>query len=202
MYSTRANLVLGFHGCDRTVRDKVVSQKDKLKKSENTYDWLGSGFYFWEYSPARALSFATEKMERDKKRAAQGKHVENPIRIPSVLGAIICLGRCLDLLDEQPIRVVKNAHEALSAIYAEKLKINKDFLRELDCQVIEYVHNTNAETNGVPYDSVRAAFFEGKPLYPTAGFQEKNHIQICICNPNCIKGYFIPLDSDEAHRIV
>ena len=47
------------------------------------------------------------------------------------------------------------------------------------------------------YDSVRGVFWEGKPLYPNAGFAEKNHIQICICNPNCIKGYFLPRNVDE-----
>ena len=29
-----------------------------------------------------------------------------------------------------------------------------------------------------------------------AGFAEKNHIQICVCNPNCIKGYFLPREID------
>ena len=47
------------------------------------------------------------------------------------------------------------------------------------------------------YDSVRGVFWEGKPLYPNAGFAEKNHIQICVCNPNCIKGYFLPRGIDE-----
>jgi len=27
---------------------------------------------------------------------------------------------------------------------------------------------------------------------PGAGFKEKNHIQICVRNRNCIKGYFLP----------
>ena len=31
-----------------------------------------------------------------------------------------------------------------------------------------------------------------KCLYDGAGFLDKTHIQICIRNPNCIKGYFIP----------
>ena len=43
-----------------------------------------------------------------------------------------------------------------------------------------------------PYDSVRGVFWEGHEIYPNAGFSEKNHIQICVCNPNCIKGYFLP----------
>ena len=78
MYSKRTGLVLGFHGCDRSVRDKVIrTQNGRLKPSVNKYDWLGND------------------------------------------------------------------------------------------------------------------------LYPNAGFKEKNHIQIAIRNPNCIKGYFIPRELDE-----
>lgn len=33
-------------------------------------------------------------------------------------------------------------------------------------------------------------------LYPEAGFTEKNHIQICIRNPNCIKSFFLPRELD------
>jgi len=35
-------------------------------------------------------------------------------------------------------------------------------------------------------------FPEGKELYKGAGFREKNHIQLCVVNPNCIMGYFEP----------
>lgn len=40
-------------------------------------------------------------------------------------------------------------------------------------------------------------FWEGAPTYPTSGFREKNHIQISVLNPNCIKGYFIPRIQDN-----
>jgi len=66
-------------------------------------------------------------------------------------------------------------------------------IRKLDCAVIETIHAFNDEQKKKPYDSVRGVFWEGKDLYPNAGFKEKNHIQICIRNPNCIKGYFRPL---------
>ncbi len=47
MYSRKHGLILGFHGCDLSVRDKVVSKKGfNLTKSENEYDWLGHGIYF------------------------------------------------------------------------------------------------------------------------------------------------------------
>ena len=50
-------------------------------------------------------------------------------------------------------------------------------------------------------DSVRGVFVEGKSVYPGAGIPEKTHIQICIVNPNCIKGYFAPMIPDEDYRI-
>jgi hypothetical protein len=31
--------------------------------------------------------------------------------------------------------------------------------------------------------------------------QEKNHIQIAIRNPNCIKGYFLPKEPDNLYSI-
>ena len=48
MYSTLPTFVLGFHGCDIETRDKIISGKTTLKPSENSYDWLGNGIYFWE----------------------------------------------------------------------------------------------------------------------------------------------------------
>jgi hypothetical protein len=38
--------VLGFHGCDKTVGEKVLANRDNLKASENDFDWLGTGVYF------------------------------------------------------------------------------------------------------------------------------------------------------------
>lgn len=70
---------LGFHGCDRQTVAAVVSGQQKLKKSENDYDWLGHGLYFWEDSPARALQWAKEQARRKNSR----------IREPAVLGAVI-----------------------------------------------------------------------------------------------------------------
>lgn len=76
-------------------------------------------------------------------------------------------------------------------------KNNTDLLiRKLDCAVIESLHTFREEQGQVPYDSVRGVFFEGKEIYPNSGFREKSHIQLCIRNPNCIKGYFSPRDID------
>jgi hypothetical protein len=79
---------------------------------------------------------------------------------------------------------------------ADSIK-NDKLIRQLDCAVIEYLMDENKS-----FDSVRGIFTEGKELYPGAGFRDKDHIQICIRNPNCIKGYFLPLAENKTFRVV
>ena len=75
-------------------------------------------------------------------------------------------------------------------------------LRRLDCAVIERFHKMNKDLNRPAYDSVRGIFVEGKAIYPDSGILEKTHIQICVRNPNCIKGYFAPKEfNSEFTRI-
>jgi hypothetical protein len=50
MYRKLPNLVIGFHGCSKSVFDKVIKDGEPLKKSSNSYDWLGNGIYFWEHN--------------------------------------------------------------------------------------------------------------------------------------------------------
>ncbi|UCS95033.1 hypothetical protein KZP23_08495 [Echinicola marina] len=202
MYSTRTGLVLGFHGCDKSVVDKVLNGHQSLRVSNNKYDWLGNGVYFWENSPSRALEYATHLKNNP------GKAV-NPIKEPAVIGAVLNLGYCLDLLDYQNLKLLKLGHQILVESYnasgynIPKNKVIGDLrellLRELDCAVIETLHKVRKEKKLQQFDSVRGVFWEGEELYPNAGFREKDHIQICIRNPNCIKGYFLPKEIDKSH---
>jgi hypothetical protein len=195
MYSTRTGLILAFHGCDQSIISDVLSGNTLLRDSKNKYDWLGHGIYFWDNSPSRALEFATFLSKHPGRR-------KTPIKKPAVLGAVINLGLCLDLLDYQNLALIKEAHGLLSASYyamGKDMPVNKKsqnekdlLLRELDCGVIETLHKFRKRQKLQPFDSVRGVFWEGGELYENAGFREKDHIQICIRNPNCIKGYFVP----------
>lgn len=40
MYNQRPNLILGFHGCDETVRDQLLLNPNNYKMSKENYDWL------------------------------------------------------------------------------------------------------------------------------------------------------------------
>jgi len=102
---------------------------------------------------------------------------------------------------------IKQSYEALRDAFVKAgkdLPINKNIgsngdllLRHLDCAVIEYEHAINELAMVKSFDSVRGVFVEGNDLYPGSGIKEKNHIQICVRNPNCIKGYFLPRLKDE-----
>ncbi len=194
MYSKRHNLILGFHGCDLEIRDKIVNLEEPQKYENNDYDWLGNGYYFWENNNLRALEFAHEMKSYPK--------YKDKIKSPSVLGAIIDLGNCLDLLDSSYIKLIKETYDILKEESENKhielprnisFNNSKDFpLRKLDCLVIETLHRYYLETKNIIFETVRSGFFEGDPLYETSGFKTKNHIQICVRNPNNIKGYFIP----------
>lgn len=193
MYSDRSGLILGFHGCDLKVRDKVVAGLSQLRKSTNSYDWLGDEIYFWENSPIRALDFATALKRKSKKHSQK-------IETPAVLGAIIDLKHCLDLTEFKNLQILKTGYDTLKELLdTQGLELPKNIeagdskdllIRHLNCAVIKTIHENNAAENR--YDSVRGMFIEGDLPYPNAGFREKNHVQICIRNPNCIKGYFIP----------
>jgi hypothetical protein len=150
----------------------------------------GRRVLFWEGNYERALDFAINPPGKKK------------LKNPSVLGAIIDLHFCLDLLDTTHLKLVKDSFNTLSfsaETLGQQLPINRSvknsrdlLIRNLDCAVIENLHRKRKQNNLKPFDSVRGVFVEGEELYPGAGFHDKNHIQICIRNPNSIKGFFIP----------
>lgn len=203
MYSSANGLTIGFHGCDLEVRDKIISTKGEvLELSENDYDWLGKGIYFWEGNSQRALNFAkylSDNPPRNKQK----------IKTPAVLGAVIDLGYCFDLLDSENLNELKVAYDTVKESNDKfnikmpkntSLQENGDLLkRYLDCTVIETAVRLNKDITTIEYDSVRGVFFEGDFLYENAGFKSKNHIQIALRNPNCIKGYFAPRDIDTKY---
>lgn len=202
MYSSLSNMVIGFHGCDMEVFEKILYEHEPFKSSMNSYDWLGNGMYFWEQNLERAWEWAKSGM------TSPTVHIETP----AVIGAVIDLGFCLNLLDSNNIQVLKNQYELFKnkmSIAGEAMPVNKNkkdnedlLLRYLDCAVIEDLHQERAKNNLLPYDSVRGVFFEGREIYPTSGFMEQSHIQICIRNPNCIKGFFAPKELDSNWRIL
>lgn len=156
----------------------------RLRPSANGYDWLGSGIYFWEANPRRAVDFGREVKRRDLAK----------IKMPAVVGAVIDLGVCLDLTTSAGVEEVRRAHRQFVR-YRETAELprlvnGKEFWRRnLDCGVIDFLRDRLAKS-GLRIDTVRAPFIEGRPIYETSGFFTKTHIQICVVNPDSLKGVF------------
>jgi len=193
LYSSKPAYVLGFHGLDEEIGKRVLNGETELRHSRNSYDWLGHGVYFWENSPERAYQFAEQISQRHN----------TTVKKPFVIGAVIDLGNCLDLLDKLWLDFLHNAydlmvlglHEAGNELPTNSAFGINDFdfkKRELDCAVIRYAVELAEKKKKIKFDSVRAAFWEGEELYPKAGFRSHNHIQLSIMNPDCIKGIFLP----------
>lgn len=194
LYKRHSSFVLGFHGCTKEVGEQILSGSSSLKSGANDYDWLGPGIYFWENSPERAFQFASEAVVRDP-RTTKGS-----IKEPFVVGAIIDLGLCFNLLDSGALSEMKVAHGIFSdALVASGAKSPQNVsgpdrrARYLDCAVIKTMQKLRDDQGVPPYDTLRGAFWEGQELYPGAGFSEKGHVQIAVVNPRSILGYFRPI---------
>ena len=204
MYSNRPNnLLIGFHGCDESIKNKLISEPNDIRRSQEKFDWLGHGFYVWENNQKRAMQWAKDKQKRGS------------IDKPAVVGVIFQLEHCFDLTDASYIELLPTFYESMIqdlAIANKAIPKNKNhekdkhqdlLIRELDCAVFEYMHqrikeqiesNVNSAGNSElrPFDTIRGVFTEGGPVYTGAAIQCKTHIQVCIRNLNCIKGFFHP----------
>jgi len=185
-------IVLAYHGCDLETAQELLGGSP-FKPSNKDYDWLGEGSYFWENDALRAYQWATEPRRKFKS--------------PSVVGSVIELGKCLDLMTQSGIAAVKVAYDGFMALAqrtGSPAPKNVDpatdpsgdkILRRLDCAVMNYLFEIlrtadESDPQSQPYQTVRALFPEGDELYTDAGFWQKTHIQICVREPEQILGVF------------
>ena len=185
-------LVIGYHDCDRATAEAVLLRGADLKPSNNRFDWLGRGIYFWEHGPARALEWAKQQEERGK------------VGEPFVLGAFIHLGRCFDLTDTFATAKVAEWFEDLNVALGaagEPLPANRKagegdhdlLLRYLDCAVLNFgLDGLDAEADYPVYQTVRGVFREGAPAFEGSRIWTKTHVQVAVRDPRCILGYFSP----------
>lgn len=193
--------MLGYHGCDRATAQKAVLEGVSILHSDRDYDWLGPGAYFWESDPTRALEWA-----RWKKQIGAYKE-------PAVIGAVIDLRNCLDLVSRDDIELLRAAHKSFLQVQAKAgLPIPKNgnpkgakdkdrVLRFLDCAVLRHLHEildqlATSDPSIEKFDTVRGMFVEGGKAYAGSGIYRKSHVQLAVRNPACIKGIFFALNSN------
>jgi hypothetical protein len=194
-----------YHGCDVTTRDNLVSGRLKhLDHSNNQYDWLGPGAYFFESDVERALLFAQASQQNPDKR-----YTAKPIATPAVLGAILQVQSWLDMTTQAGIKDFSSAYQVFAAGRSAEGKpiptnsrasdTDADVIyRALDNAVFTWLHNARASQDPPlpPFQAVRAAFHQGEKVAPTSGFHANTHIQISLLDNDCVVAWFLPTGAE------
>src|SRR6187401_3362552 len=98
-YSDYHRTVVGYHGTKRSIALQIIQGNRGFEPSENDDDWLGHGIYFWEFAPQQAWWWAERRYGDEA----------------AVVGSLVRLGRCLDLLDPSNAALLRAAHADLDA---------------------------------------------------------------------------------------
>jgi hypothetical protein len=171
-----SRIVLGYHGCEPSFSEALLRGEvliEAWEPSQNPYDWLGHGIYFWEFAPRRAQTWG-------------GKG--------GVVGAVIQLGLCLDLTDVQYTELLRNHYRVVRQSRKQQqlaLPKNKGKRRDLDCLIINELV-ASAENDQVYFQTVRCPFLEGKRAFSGSGIFRESHIQLVVRDKSCILGVFRP----------
>jgi hypothetical protein len=193
------HLTLAYHGCDITVRDRLVKGAlAHLTPSANRYDWLGDGVYFFEGDAERALNFA-----QASQRQASKLYSARPIVSPAVVGAVLCTSRCWDMTTMTGRREYQVAFEELrqsQELNGRPMPINRPadgedesiLLRGLDCATFNMGHRIRARDGLPAHQLVRAAFYQGRPVVDSSEFRSGTHLQLALVDPECLIGWFLP----------
>lgn len=162
-YKRMPGLILGFHGCDRSDADNVLAQGKHLGISRNPHDWLGDGIYFWENDPWRALDWANES------KAHPGQSARK-VKDPYVIGAVLDLGFCCNFLDFERCAELNRAYQFIKHTYDSsntplpENQFGPDKVQRFrDKLVVKTMHDLRRIQGLIPFQTVRAAFFEGPP---------------------------------------
>lgn len=161
--------VNAYHGCPMDVARRIVAG-EAFRLSANKYDWLGSGAYFWEFAPYRALEWARQRF---KENAA-------------VVEATLVLDQCLNLLDSAYFERLEAAYEAVASSFRHGgivLPENRRGRHLLDRLVVDALCATDA---GAGFHAVRGCFPEGDPIYAGSQILQYTHVQIAVRDLSCI----------------
>ncbi|WP_019700276.1 hypothetical protein [Paracidovorax oryzae] len=204
-------IVLAYHGCDITTRDGFVRGQIKPKISNNQYDWLGDGLYFFESDWGRALKLAQASHLHPSRLLTK-----KPIATPAVVGAVLDIDRWFDLTTQAGIGDFTKAAKAIGKASAERgttspenkpaFPGDQDLLhRGFDRAACEMVHRFRAAAHdealvaqdtlaivaSAPYQASRGAFEQGGAVSEGSSICTDTHIQIAVRDLACIKGWFL-----------
>ncbi len=168
--------VIAFHGTTSQVADRLVNG-GAFTPGSKSYEWLGKGIYFWEYAPKQAWWWTKDHRKKTK---------------PAVVGAMIRLGNCLDLLDPENVKWLKDTHRDMMEKWRQAKNVsiptNVRDKRSLDCAVLNWV-NVQSDSAPTPIETCRGVFVprdKEKRVWRGSWIYEEAHIQVCVRNPRTI----------------
>jgi hypothetical protein len=163
--------IRGYHGTSAT--RAAVILRDGFLPSDNDYDCLGHGVYFFEDGLAQAGAWATRAHPRE----------------PAVIRADVRLQDCMDLKDSVGwLPLLGRAHDEVLRVSREQglpLPRQTSSVHRLDRVVIE-VMVAILEREGTRVRAVRAVFAEGPPAFPGSFLSEGFHVQVAIRDTDLI----------------
>lgn len=176
-YADYHRTIIGYHGTTAEAAERLVNG-EPFAESEKDDEWFGRGIYFWEHAPKQAWWWANRRTKKGKNGT------------PAVIGAIIRLGNCFDLLDAPNIKTLKILGEEFLEQY-KKLKTvapkNERIYKKLDCAVFNFLYENFSQKNE-QIDSARGVYVAPKlkRIWEASWIYEDTHIQTCIRNPQNI----------------
>lgn len=174
-YSDYHRTVIGFHGTGMASAERLVAGED-FQASDQDDEWFGKGIYFWEHAFKQAWSWAK---------------IHKTYPVPAVIGAVIRLGNCFDLLDPGNVTILRGFYEKMVAeMDANDITppLNVRTHRKLDCALFNLFYS-DCEEAGKPLDTSRAVYVPTsrlKRVCKGSWISEETHIQVCVRNPESI----------------
>jgi hypothetical protein len=161
----------GYHGTSAT--HAAVILRDGFRPSDNDYDCLGHGVYFFEDGLAQAAAWATRAHRSEL----------------AVVEADVRLEDCLDLKDTVGwVPLLAQVHGEVLRVSREQglpLPRQTSSTHRLDRVVIE-VTVAILEREGTRIRAVRAVFAEGTPAFQGSFLSEGFHVQVAVRDPDLI----------------
>jgi hypothetical protein len=170
--TTKPIEIFGYHGTSQERATAILAEG--FRASDNDYDWLGTGIYFFQDAPIRAKQWATQQHPQD----------------PAVIYSHIRLDNCIDLFDIGWQPLLKKVYNSFVEQYQStnqplpKQNPERSKAHRLDCTFFNFAIELISQEQ--PIDSIRAVFMEGERLFPSSAIFELAHIQIAVRNPNLI----------------
>jgi hypothetical protein len=164
-------VIRGYHGTSAT--HAAVILRDGFRPSDNDYDCLGDGVYFFEDGAAEAGAWATRAHPSE----------------PAVVQADVRLEDCMDLKDSVGwVALLAQAYDEMLRVSREHglpLPRQTSNTHRLDRLLIEVMVAILAR-EGTRIRAVRAVFAEGAPAFPGSFLSEGFHVQVAVRDADLI----------------